>query len=77
MAVAPGRLEYMQYGGDPWTDEPTVFLDKGLLTKSGRRGRWPSSAMRKPTVVGRGNGAKACGSSIRFPCWRVAAVRPL
>ncbi|MCQ1577207.1 DUF6303 family protein [Streptomyces parvus] len=36
MAVAPGGREYMHDGGDPWTDEPTVFLDAGLLTSSGR-----------------------------------------
>ncbi|MEU9057084.1 DUF6303 family protein [Streptomyces sp. NPDC048384] len=37
MAVAPGGREYMQDGGDPWTDEPTAFFDAGLLTISGRR----------------------------------------
>ncbi|KNE81420.1 DUF6303 family protein [Streptomyces xinghaiensis] len=37
MAVAPGGREYLDDGGDPWTDEPTVFLTAGLLTISGRR----------------------------------------
>lgn len=36
MAVAPyGRGE--DEDGDPWTDEPTVFLAAGPLTISGRR----------------------------------------
>lgn len=36
MAVAPGGRDGLE-DGDPWTDEPTVFLGPGMLTSSGRR----------------------------------------
>ncbi|MFC9282279.1 DUF6303 family protein [Streptomyces collinus] len=36
MAVAPGGREYFD-DGDPWMDEPTVYLDARPLTLSARR----------------------------------------
>ena len=36
LAVAPGGLDYMEEGGDPWSDEPTVYIEAGLLTTTSR-----------------------------------------
>lgn len=62
MAVAPGGLH--EDGGDPWMDEPTVFLDAGLLTSFGRRRALAELGYEE---ADRG-GAWDCGSSMRFPC---------
>lgn len=77
MAVAPGGLEYMHEGGDPWSDEPTAFLDAGLLTSSGRRRALAELGYEEADRGGPWDWSEGLWEFDAVPLLCTAAVRPL
>ncbi|MGV9341247.1 hypothetical protein [Streptomyces sp. NPDC003688] len=78
MAVAPGGREYFdEDGGDPWTDEPTVFLDASLLTISGCRRALAELGYEEADRGGPWEWSEGLWEFDAVPLLCMAAVRPL
>jgi hypothetical protein len=75
MAVAPGGLH--EDGGDPWMDEPTVFLDAGLLTSFGRRRALAELGYEEADRGGACEWSEGLWEFDEIPLLCTAAVRPL